>query len=91
MKVWSESRQMLMRIPEPKTGYGRFVQYPLSQALLNRNDLEHLPLVFRKRGLQAGEDLDLSDFKALWGESVESNLLPRHFYRGKSQLKENGQ
>jgi hypothetical protein len=91
LKVWSESRQMLMRIPEPKTGYGRFVQYPLSQALLNRNDLEHLPLVFRKRGLQAGEDLDLSDFKALWGESVESNLLPRHFYRVKSQLKENGE
>lgn len=91
LKAWTEERQILIRIPEPKNGYGRFVQYPLSQALLNRNDLEHLPFVFQRRGLQADEELNFSDFKALLGESMESDLLPRHFYRVKSQLKANGE
>ena len=59
LKKWVAYNNFNILIPEMKSGKGRFVQYPLSQALLNKEDLKNAPYLFEKVGLKIGENLDV--------------------------------
>lgn len=49
-------------IPQPRTGKGRFVQYPLSQSLLNTEDLKVLTPWFEVAELSVSRRIGLKDF-----------------------------
>lgn len=52
-----------LRIPNPTCFRGRFVQYPLSQALLKKEDLKSFNPLFEKY-LKAGENISIPDFES---------------------------
>ncbi len=89
LKKWAASNNFYINIPDKKKGKGRFVQYPLSQALLNKEDLKNAPCLFEKVGLKLGERLDLDNFTHLVKDS-DKYIFPTHYYRVKNRLtKEN--
>ena len=84
---WAEQKGYFINLPPQKTGKGCYIQYPLSQSLLNQEDLCMLPLLFDKAGLKPFESLSFKDFKAIISKADHGNLLTSHYYRLKKQLK----
>ncbi|MBO9204856.1 MULTISPECIES: hypothetical protein [Niastella] len=66
--VWSNFRKWcitngyLVNLPAPKTGKGCNIQYPLSQALLNKEDFKSLSRFFHKRKIKPKEQFSYSTF-----------------------------
>lgn len=62
-------------------GAYRYVNYPLSQALLNREDLKAMRCIFNKCYLRSGEDIPYEDFKSILFpfNSDDYRLLTPHF------------
>ncbi|MBF0232529.1 MAG: hypothetical protein HQK65_05755 [Desulfamplus sp.] len=90
-EVWCIHNGYMVNIPKPKDGKGRWTQYPLSQALLNQDDLDKLPLLFQKAGLKPFESLSFEDFKIIISNSDENNDLSRNYYRLKDRLEQNNE
>lgn len=87
---WTTENNFNICIPEMKSGKGRFVQYPLSQALLNKEDLKNAPKLFENVGLKLDENLNLGNFTTLITDS-DRYIFPTHYYRVKTRLMKEGQ
>ena len=64
LKKWAMERDFNIHLPVKKTGKSRYVQYPLSQALLNKEDLARAPILFQDAEIRPAEDFSLEDFTA---------------------------
>ena len=86
LELWASQNGFSLPIPE--TGYGprRYTQYPLSQALLNQEDLKKIPFLFQNVGLKPDEYLAFEDFEVLIKHSDENIHLTNHYYRVKEKL-----
>ena len=91
LNLWSNSNNIFLSIPQMGTGKGRYIQYPLSQALLNKEDLKKVPLLFQNVGIKYFETLSFIEFKYLILNSDNGNLLTSHYYRTKKRLEEENQ
>ena len=86
-KNWAEQKGFFVSLPSAKNGKGRYIQYPLSQSLLNQEDLRSLPLLFEKAGLKPFEPLSFDDFKSIIsGVDNNGRFLTNHYYNLKEQL-----
>jgi len=86
LKKWGEEKGYPIHLPQKKKGKGRYVQYPLSQALLNKEDLGKIPLLFDKAGLKSFEQLSFKDFTAIISKVDNGRFLTDHYYKIKEQL-----
>jgi len=80
LKKWSMERDFNINLPVKKTGKSRYVQYPLSQALLNKEDLAWVPILFQEAEIRPAEDFSLEDFTALVFPAA-CGKITRHFDR----------
>lgn len=90
LKNWAEKNDFNLGLPEKNEGPWSKVRYPLSQSLLNQDDLKYLPNLYCNAGLSPFEQFCFDDF---WGlvEKAEINVpLPDHFKRVKEKLKKDG-
>ena len=90
LKNWCFANGYSIGIPEERKYKGRYIQYPLSQALLNQDDLEHLPYLFDFVGLRYSEILSFSDFSGIIGEQKNNIFLPSHYLKIEERLKKEG-
>jgi len=88
LKKWTKKNNYIVAIPKPKMYAGRYTQYPLSQALLNQEDLKKVPFLFQNAGLKPDEYMPFEDFVLLIEHSDRSIHLPNHYYRVKEKLLE---
>ncbi len=86
LETWANDNEFNLCIPETRQGAGRYTQYPLSQALLNQEDLKKVPFLFQNAGLKPDEYLAFEDFIALIKCSDRNIHLPNHYYRVKEKL-----
>lgn len=90
IKNWAEKNDFILGLPEKNEGPWSKVKYPLSQSLLNQQDLKHLPKLYHNAGLKPFEQFYFDDF---WGlvEKAEINVsLPKHFKKVKDRLLKEG-
>jgi hypothetical protein len=80
LKHWAITIGFDIDLPQQKTGRYRFAQFPLSQALLNKFDLQHIPNLFKEVRLRPNENFSLKDFISIVCP-VPKNLLTPHFHR----------
>ncbi|MCB9231086.1 MAG: hypothetical protein H6581_05465 [Bacteroidia bacterium] len=70
-KVWNDyigflqDKGYLINLPRKKAGKGKFVQYPISQVLMNTHDLQVFSNWFLEIGLRPGEFICKKDFLEL--------------------------
>lgn len=85
-KMWGKVNGYFIHLPFKKKGKGRYIQYPISQALLNQEDLGQIPLLFNKVGLKPFEQLSFKDFKAIISTVDKCRFLTNHYYKLKDRL-----
>lgn len=85
LKNWCQREGYYLEIPEKRKYKGRYIQYPLSQALLNQDDLDHLPILFVENGLKPSENLCLQDLQCIV-KNNEPRELPKHYFKVKDRL-----
>lgn len=90
LKKWATTNNYLLEIPDIGWGKGRYIQYPLSQAILNQEDLKKIPSLFKSVGLKFHELLSFKDFKNLIGNSENHDNCTPHYLRVKNKLNEQG-
>lgn len=73
LNEWAQSKELKLELPPDKSGPGRHVQLPKSQAALRVGDLERLPLFFSRCGFRP---VDEDDPKAMLAqvETVRERL-----------------
>lgn len=88
MKIWCEERGFFIEIPKPRSYSGCYIQYPLSQALLNQYDLDRLPLLFSSNWIKPFHRIDFCEFRNVIKElePKQKNILSTHFFQVKERL-----
>lgn len=86
LNKWAISNGFDLNIPDVGLGKGRYIQYPLSQALLNQEDFKNIPLMFEKNKLKPHENISFLDFKCLLHYSDLGNTQTTHYHRIKDRL-----
>lgn len=77
-KDWCAYKGYLVELPSPTTGMRCFIQYPISQALLNQEDYRALSRFFIKRQIRPSEHFSFTAFCKLTFP-VEKREINRHF------------
>lgn len=90
LKEWAQSNHFHFYIPNKGHWAGRYIQYPLSQALLNEELLKSIPKLFMKVGLKPNEPLSFKNFRAIVEYSDQGSILPGNFYKIKRRLQDQG-
>lgn len=83
---WAIRNHFYLNLPELSSGPWSKVKYPLSQALLNQNDLSYLPNLYLNSGLQPYELISYYDFKGIISKSEKPGILTNRFFRLKEKL-----
>lgn len=86
LEIWARNSSYYLNLPKKSDGPWSKVKYPLSQTLLNQNDLNHLPLLFKESGLRVNEDMNYNDFRGIVTKSESGQILPNHFLKVKKRL-----
>lgn len=86
-KEWCRNKDFELNLPAKTFGTGRYVQYPLSQALLNQDDIEKLPNLYIDVNLKPFENLSFKDFREI-AFPVALDLLTPHYYKLYDKLSE---
>jgi len=87
LKDFCSNNDFLINIPETTTGKGRYVQYPFSQALLSKEDLNKTPILFEKLGLKQTQYISFNDFSQLIEDADNGYCMNTHYYRVKEKLR----
>lgn len=90
IKNWAEKNDFILGLPEKNEGPWSKVKYPLSQSLLNQQDLKHLPKLFQSAGLNPFEQFCFDDFMGLVEKAENNIILPNHFTHVKCRLEKLG-
>ena len=86
LENWAIKNHFYLNLPELSFGPWSKVRYPLSQALLNQNDLSYLPNLYVISGLKPFEMISYYDFKGIICKSENSGILTNRFFRLKEKL-----
>ncbi len=88
LRKWAKRNDFILHIPKQKelVWNRRYVTYPLSQALLNQEDLNKAPLLFEKVRLKPNEILSFKDFKYLLDKAERRTYLSNHYKNVKERL-----
>lgn len=83
---WTKSNGFELNIPVSKIGTGRYSQFPLSQAMLNRKDLRSITRAFNHIGIRAGETFYFPDFLEIYRHADKSPYVSKHYLKLKERL-----
>ena len=88
LRKWAKKNDFTLHIPKQKelAWNRRYVTYPLSQALLNQEDLCKAPLLFEKVRLKPNEILSFKDFKYLINKAERNTNLSNHYKNVRERL-----
>lgn len=86
LEDWANKNHFYLNLPVISFGPWSKVRYPLSQALLNQNDLSYLPNLYQISGLKPFETISYSDFKGIIWKSEKPGILTNRFFRLKEKL-----
>lgn len=88
LKTWCIEMGYFMEIPNEGKYKGRYIQYPLSQALLNQDDLNRLPILFVKNDIRPINRSGFDEFSKVIKEldSKHKDILTPHYFRVKERL-----
>ncbi len=83
LRAYFYSLDLILEIPEARTGPGRYIQYPLSQALLNSEDLKYITPIFKKLTNEDTRLIKDVDFIKEIKQEIEhgNDFLTRHAQR----------
>jgi hypothetical protein len=84
--TWCGTNGFIVQLPLMRRGPGRYTQYPLTQALLNRKDLKRLPYVFDYVGLRCAESLFFTDFMDLLRHADKHPRVTTHYLKVKKRV-----
>jgi hypothetical protein len=84
LKTYIESLNYKTIIPNPRKNKGRYIQYPISQVYLNKNDLKYFSGYFANKDLKPNQAIVLEDFISILGiendfYSVNNQYITNHF------------
>ncbi len=85
LKQYCQQNNFRITLPEATTGKGRYIQYPFSQALLNKQDLKKVSILFERVGLRTSEYLSFEDFSTLI-ETADNGCMHSRYYKIKRRL-----
>lgn len=86
LKDWATERGFNIYIDEKGKYKGRYIKYPLSHSLLNKDDLKYIPLLFDFCGYTPHEEISFLDFKDEIGKHIDTLKITSHFVKIKSRL-----
>ena len=86
LKKWALEKHFQVSIPKIGFGPGRYRQYPLSQALLNQEDLNLFAFIFNNIGLKPKEDISFLDFKSILSGADTRYNVTSHYSKIKEKL-----
>jgi hypothetical protein len=85
-KIWGLAKSYIEQdlnfkttIPEPKIGKGRFVQYPLSQVYLNKNDLFNFRGAFQFKDLKPSQAIRFEDLNLILEINQGFNTIDKEY------------
>lgn len=90
LKDWATERGFNIYIGEKGKYKGRYIKYPLSHSLLNKDDLKYIPLLFDYCGYTPHEEISFLDFKDEIGKHIDTLKITKHFVKIKSRLEKDG-
>lgn len=88
LKTWCKEKGFFIEIPKEGKYKGRYIQYPLSQALLNQDDLNRLPILFVKNEIKPINRSGFYEFCKVIKEldCKHKDILTAHYFRVKERL-----
>lgn len=88
LKMWCKENGYFIEIPNIGKNKGRYIQYPLSQALLNQDDLERLPLLFAENSIKPYNKIGFNEFQRIIKEldEIPRNIPTRHYAKIRNRL-----
>lgn len=86
LKDWCNEKGFFIEIPKIGKYKGRYIQYPLSQALLNQDDLSKMPILFAHLGIKPANRIGFNDFQYVIREFEPKDILTAHYFKVKSRL-----
>lgn len=91
LKKWCLKNGFFFEIPKDKKYKGRFIQYPLTQALLNQKDLSKLPLLFAENGIKPYNKIGFDEFQKIIKEldEIPRNIPTPHYAEIRNRLLKN--
>ena len=90
LKDWATERGFNIYIDKKGKYKGRYIKYPLSHSLLNKDDLKYIPLLFDCCGFTPHEEISFLDFKDEIGNYIDKFKITSHFSKIKSRLEKDG-
>lgn len=90
LKSWAHKKDIQIYVDDIGKYKGRYIKYPLSHSLLNKNDLKYIPLLFDCCGYTPHEDILFLDFKDEIIKHIDTEKITSHFSKIKSRLEKDG-
>ena len=91
-KLWQNlhsyciDNNFIINIPSRTTGPGCYIKYPLSQALMNQEDLKQSPILFERVGIKRTEYFPFKEFSKLIQNADNGCCMNSHYYKVKERL-----
>ena len=87
LKKFCNDNDFIINIPEARKEKGCYIQYPFSQALLNKEDLKKASIFFKRIGINRSEYISFKDFSQLIETADNGHCMKAHYYKVKKKLK----
>jgi len=86
LKQYAGENDYRINIPGQSSGKGRYIQYPFSQALLNKEDLRKTSILFQRIGVTPSEYIPFEDFALLIKATERESGMPGRYNKIKNKL-----
>lgn len=88
LEQWCNDNNFIINIPQKEDfQWNRiYVSYPLSQSLLNKEDLKKTSILFEKIGIKKSEYISFSDFSQLIENADNGDCINTHYDKIKARL-----
>lgn len=87
LKIFCNENEFRIILPIAKTGKGCYIQYPFSQAILNKKDLNNTPILFERLRIKQTQYFSFNEFSQLIENADNGYCMNAHYYRVKEKMK----
>ena len=87
LKIFCKENEFRIILPIARSGKGCYIQYPFSQAILNKEDLNNTPILFERLRIKQTQYFSFNEFSQLIENADNGHCLNTHYYRVKEKMK----
>lgn len=87
LKIFCKENEFRIVLPIARPGKGCYIQYPFSQAILNKEDLNNTPILFERLRIKQTQYFSFNEFSQLIENADNGHCLNTHYYRVKEKMK----